>query len=166
MNTFDQIREGLGRAWSTVADGWHEISQVAAHALTRFSPKHPASELETAEEQTARAGSRWGLLPAEVRDVGEEIEVRLEVPGMEAEDFSIRVEGDVLVVSGEKHVEREDRRGHYHLMERAYGSFQRAIALPAPVDESRADASYRRGVLVIKLPKDERATPRRIPVKG
>jgi HSP20 family protein len=88
-----------------------------------------------------------------VEELGNEIIMRLEVPGMEKEDFSITVEGNALIMSGEKRYERESRDSTYHVMERAYGSFQRSIPLPRNVDADRAQASYKNGVLSIRLPK-------------
>ena len=149
MSTLEEIRSGLERAWDNVADGWRDLTERAGQALTRFTPKHPTQALESAEDQTARAGARWGLLAAEVRDVGDALEVRLEAPGMEAGDFALEVQGSSLVVRGEKRVEREEKRGHYHLMERAYGTFQRAIRLPVDVDDAKAVARYDKGVLEV-----------------
>jgi hypothetical protein len=68
---------------------------------------------------------------------------------------------DILIVRGEKKLAREETRGHYHVMERAYGQFERAIRLPAPVENDGAKASYRVGVLTIK---SQAARPSRITV--
>ena len=164
MSAFDNIREGLEKAWDNVAEGWREITERAGHALTRFNPKHGSSDV--AEAEVVRAGARWSLLAAEIRDVGDAIEVRLESPGMKEEDFTLEVQGDMLIVRGEKRAEREERQGHYYLMERAYGSFQRAIRLPAAVDDTKAKASYAKGVLRVTLPRLAGAPGRRIPVEG
>jgi HSP20 family protein len=96
------------------------------------------------------------LLAAEVRESADAVSVRLEVPGMEPERIDISIIDDILQVSGEKQAEREQTRGNYHLTERAYGRFERRFRLPAPVDSGRADASYRRGVLTLRLPKRSR----------
>jgi HSP20 family protein len=91
--------------------------------------------------------------------------VNLEVPGMEAGDFDIEVVEDLLVIRGEKRVEREDTGGgRYFLLERAYGAFERAIHLPAEVEQDRAEANYRRGVLSVSLPKRNRHWSRRVSV--
>ncbi len=67
---------------------------------------------------------------------------------------------------GEKKVQRERTRGEYHVMERAYGRFERALRLPAAVDETGAQASYKRGVLRISVPRSRPApTSRRIEVQ-
>ncbi|RMG28981.1 MAG: Hsp20/alpha crystallin family protein, partial [Gammaproteobacteria bacterium] len=105
-------------------------------------------------------------LPAEVRESDDRVEVRLEVPGMEAADFDIAVLGNALHVRGVKRVETESVQGRYHVLECAYGEFERVIPLPAEVDEARAQARYRRGVLHLRLPKLHRGPQVRIPVEG
>ncbi len=166
MSTLDHLKGGLSRAWETVSEGWRELVERAGDALTRFQPGHTRGDVETAEDRTARAGARWGLVAAEVVLGDDEVEVEMEIPGMDANDFDIQIVDDVLVVRGEKRVQRERKRGEFHVMERAYGRFERALRLPAAVDEGRAEASYTRGVLRLRIP---RTTPvaksRRIEVK-
>ena len=74
-------------------------------------------------------------------------------PGMEKDDCRIMIEGNLLCLSGEKRLERETSDSTYHVMERAYGAFQRTIPLPRNVDASKAEASCKNGVLSIRLPK-------------
>lgn len=166
MSTFNQLRDGLTRAWETVTEGWRELVDRAGDALTRFNPKHGGGELATREERIAERGARWGVLAAEVKVDDDEVEVDIEVPGMEADDFDIRVVDDVLVVHGEKKVQRERKEGQFHVMERAYGAFERAVRLPVSVDEAGAQASYKRGVLHIVLRRSQKQKARRITVKG
>ncbi len=165
MSTVQQIRQGLSRAWDSLAEGWRELRDLAGDALTRFQPKSPGGEIETAEDRIVQRASRWGLLAAEVTDSDDTVQVMLEAPGLDPDDFEIEVVDDVLVVRGEKKVSREEKRGHYHVMERAYGQFERAIRLPARVDYERAKARYRRGVLTVMLPKSEESKIRRITVE-
>jgi HSP20 family protein len=165
MSTLQQLQAGLGRAWDHLAEGWQQLRQRAANALTRFHPVRSADSLETASERALDQAARWGLLAAEVRDDGQDVVVKLEVPGMEPDDFEIFVHDDVLVVRGEKRIERSQQRGTYHVMECAYGAFERAVPLPAAVDDSKAQARYRRGVLQLRLPKRASASRRRIDVK-
>ncbi len=165
MATLQELSNGLGRVWDNVAEGWQQLSQRMGQALTRFNPsRRGKGDLETVEDQLLEQSSRWGLLTAEVFDDDDQVVVKLEAPGMDASDFDIQVVDDVLVVRGEKHIEREQTRGQYRLMECAYGSFERAVPLPAPVDEARASARYKKGVLRITLPKQETAMRRTIRV--
>lgn len=166
MSTLAQLRGGLSRAWEAVSEGWRELVERAGDALTRFQPGHPRNTLDTAEDRMTRAGSRWGVVAAEVMLGEHDVNVAIEIPGMEADDFDIQIVDDVLVVRGEKRVQREHTRGEYHIMERAYGRFERALRLPAAVDENAAKASYKRGVLRINVPRSSPvASNRRIEVK-
>jgi len=166
MSTLNQLRQGMTKAWDSLTIGWREMRELDGDALTRFQPATSRGEVETAEDRIVSRGSRWGLLAAEVADTDESIDVKLEVPGLDAGDFEIEVRNSVLVVRGEKKVSREETRGHYHLMERAYGRFERAVQLPAAVDESGAKATYRAGVLTVTLPKSRKASSRLIKVNA
>ncbi|MEQ8858683.1 MAG: Hsp20/alpha crystallin family protein [Pseudomonadales bacterium] len=166
MSTLDQIRQGFSRAWDSVAEGWREFRELAGDALTRFQPKTARGEVQTAEDRIVSRASRWGLLAAEVADDENSVQVMLEAPGLDAGDFEIEVRDDILIVRGEKKLAREETRGHYHVMERAYGYFERAIRLPAAVEDEDARANYRAGVLTISLPKSKSARPRRIAVES
>lgn len=165
MSTFDQIRHGLERAFDTLAEGWRQLHEHASDALTRFIPLAPKGPLETVNEQVARHSPRWSLLAAELEETPDQIIVQLEAPGMEPDQFDISVVEDYLVVRGEKRVHREQREGRYHLIERAYGRFERAIPLPAGVDQERTHAAYHRGVLTITMPRLRTEARRRIQVQ-
>jgi len=153
MSAWEHISQGLGEAWDSLADGWRRLFRRAGRALTRFSPGGEASGGRSGLEEASWRSAGWGLLAGEVFDDGDRVVVRLEAPGMEKDDFEVEVVGGYLVVRGEKQLARERTVGSYTLSECAYGSFERAVPLPAEVDSARASASYRRGVLRVELPK-------------
>jgi HSP20 family protein len=172
MNAWTDWKHGLEHAWDSFTEGWREMRERTSNALTRFLPSAPQSQGRSGGDAAdddlpplaLRAG--WGLLAADVYDTDDKIVVRLEAPGMRKDDFRIEVQGDQLVIEGDKRYERESREGRYHVMQCAYGSFRRAVPLPVPVVVDRAKASYADGVLRIEVPKREDARPRRIEVKG
>ena len=166
MSTLQDIKHGLARAWDGIAEGWRDFTARAGDALTRFNPIHRNDETHAREHGVSLAASRWGVLAAEVKIGDAEVEVTLECPGMDEDDFSIDVIEDVLVIRGEKRVEQQRSEGRYHVMERAYGSFERALRLPVAVDEHGGRANYRRGVLHVTLPRAQATRPRRIPVRS
>ena len=166
MNGLEQVRRGLGRAWDNVLEGWQHLREHAAGAITRFFPPQEGGEVETAEDRVALRSARWGVMAAEVEETENQVVVRLEAPGMDAEDFHLHVEEDQLVVSGEKRVERAEDRGRYHVLESAYGRFERLVPLPAEVDQNGAKARYQRGVLRVSLSKSEGSRRRRIEVES
>ena len=106
-------------------------------------------------------------LPAvDVSETGDKITVKAEIPGMEAKDIEISMVGDTLTIKGEKKAEREEKDENYHLVERSYGSFSRAMKLPAVVDSDKVEATYKNGVLTVVLPKKEEVKPKAIEIKA
>jgi len=89
----------------------------------------------------------------------------LELPGLEQENIDLRVDGDELVVEGERKMEREHEGEHFHRVERSFGRFSRRFRLPSTVDRDAVQASYRNGVLRVELPSKESARPDPIKVE-
>ena len=166
MSTLSQLRDRLSTTWESIAEGWEQLRRRASQALTRFNPVTRRQDMQTAEEQDMLRASRWGLLAADLWLDDDQVIVTLEVPGMKKEDFDVVVSDGFLVVRGTKHIRRERSEGRYYSLECAYGEFERAIALPVEVDESRAVANYRDGVLRIRLPRHPRHRTRRITVES
>ncbi len=107
------------------------------------------------------------LLPAvDVRDEDKEVVVSAELPGVEPGEVDLRVERGVLTIRGEKRYERKEEKENYVRRECGYGSFYRAVPLPSPVLEDKAAAEYKNGVLTVRLPKDEKALPRKIEISS
>lgn len=96
-------------------------------------------------------------------------EVTAELPGLTEEDIDIQLTKDILTIKGEKRAETEEEEGSFYRRERVYGSFVRSIPLPSEtVDAEKVEATFKNGVLVIKLPKiePEQRVARRISVKS
>lgn len=164
------IGRELTRAWENLSEGWRELLSRGGESLTHFSHAKEAATPESGALAPSLVTSpanfpRWSLLAGEVEETAKEIVVRVEVPGMDKSDCHISIEGNTLYVSGEKRFERETHDSTYHVMERAYGAFQRAIPLPGNVDIDQAEANYKKGVLTVRLPKTgDGGTARSIPV--
>lgn len=164
MAIFEPIRRGAEEFFDTLGEGWEWLRNRSASALTRFRGSRESRGDE--ELPAVLRGDSWAMLASDVAETDDQLIVRIEAPGLEEKDFSISVVADQLVVRGEKRFEREDRRAHYHLLESAYGAFERRFALPCAVDADRAEAKYRNGVLTIRLPRSVRSGPRRIRVRA
>lgn len=145
------IGRELSRTWENLSEGWRELLSRGSNALTHFS--FSRDDVLTHSGGGLATFPRWSLLAGEVEELEKEIVVRVEIPGMEKENFTITIEGNELFLSGEKNYVRESKDSTYYVMERAYGSFQRTIPLPRNVDADKAQASYKNGVLSIRLPK-------------
>jgi HSP20 family protein len=92
--------------------------------------------------------------------------VKAEIPGVEQKDVSVSLENQMLTIKGEKHKEKEEKDEKHHRVERSWGAFLRTIALPAGVDTEKVNATFKDGVLMIKLPKTPEAKGTTIPVKS
>lgn len=160
------VSQGIEKAWQNVQAGWRNLMDRASNALTRFLPGEDAEQDDVSSGRLRASSPDWGLLAAEIKETDNDVVVRVEAPGMEADEFDIEVQDQHLVVKGEKRISRDSDEGHYHITERAYGYFERVLPLPAGVEDSDATASYRRGVLTVCLPKHSSAVSRRIDVQG
>src|SRR5262249_29689997 len=83
------------------------------------------------------------------------IEVTAELPGVDEKDLDVTLADGVLTVRGEKKTARDeqDKDKNWHVVERRYGSFSRAIPLPFDPDPAKVEAKFDKGVLHIHLPK-------------
>ena len=151
----ERIKEDFGNTWKWLAEGWRNISAKATNALTYFSP---------AKSDESSPDMRWGLLAADVTEHDDHVVVELEAPGLAKDDIDVTVEDNRLLISGTKRFEAEHRDGAVRITERAFGSFQRVIPLPDKVTAHGAEASYKRGVLTLKVPKVAPSAERRIAV--
>ena len=123
----DQLFNRMVRAWSF---GWLEPApngQLRALHVFEHAPK------------------------VEVQENGRTYTISIELPGLDQKDVKVLVEDDVLTISGEKHVERNDEKTHYS--ERSYGSFTRAFTLPSDADRNGIEANFTRGVLTLTIAK-------------
>ena len=142
LNSLKQTGEKIGReisrTWDSLSEGWRELLSRRSDSLTKFTHH---------KEET-----------------GKDVLVRIELPGMDKDDCQIIIDGNTLYLSGEKRFERETSDSTYHVMERAYGSFQRAIPLPRSVNIEKAQASFKNGVLTVRLPKEGKEQARSLSV--
>jgi HSP20 family protein len=93
-----------------------------------------------------------------------DITIKAEIPGIEAKDFDISIDGRLLTIRGEKKQEQKEKEETYYRIESSYGYFNRTIELPTEVDPDKVDASYKRGVLKIKLQKAKEYETKRIKI--
>ena len=108
------------------------------------------------------------LVPSiDVTENEKEIDISVELPGLERKDVDISIEDDVLTIRGEKKVESEqkDDKKNVHLAERSYGVFYRVLQLPPGVEPSSIKATMANGVLKVTIPKPAKSEAKKIEVK-
>jgi HSP20 family protein len=129
----------------------------------------PAAGLSLFEDTLNRffdtsASARPWSPAVDIMENENELLLTADVPGVRMEDIEIKIEEGTLTLSGKRAFQKEAKEGGYHRLERSYGEFQRAFALPDSVDADHVAAGYENGVLRITLPKKEIAKPRTIKV--
>ena len=156
----DPLMNFIARAWESLTEGWRELLTRSSGAITRFGTADAPKAGEPAEFP------QWSLLAAETWETAQSVVIRVEIPGMNKDDLVIDIHGNVLRIRGEKRSGANQDGRRYHLMERAYGNFERGIPLPHGVDADKAEVSYRNGVVAVILPKTDAVPPRELPVSG
>ena len=100
----------------------------------------------------------------DVIDRDNEVLVRAEVPNVKKEDLEISVTGDLFTIKGKTRHEEKEEKGDYYRCEVSQGSFSRTVTLPAMVDETKAKAELKEGMLEVTLPKSEKSKKRAIKI--
>jgi HSP20 family protein len=103
----------------------------------------------------------------DIFEEGSDVVVKAELPGMKKEDLEVNFARGNLVISGEKKQEEKVEKKDYYRMERSYGAFTRSFRLPADVQGDKAKATFKDGVLMIRVPKTEEAKKKekKIPIQ-
>ena len=101
----------------------------------------------------------------DVAETDNEVVVTTELPGVERKDVKLSVEDNVLTIGGEKKQEKETKEKNYHCVERRYGTFSRSFTLPTRIQADKVKATFKDGILTMKLPKVEEAKTKEIPIE-
>jgi HSP20 family protein len=138
-------------------DPWSEMMTLreAMNRLLEDSYVHP---------QGGNTPSTANTLLLDVYEDADNVEVEASLPGLRPEDVEITVQGDVLVIKGQRKNSAERKQGNYLMREQRSGTFYRAIQLPVNVDADKSHANFEHGVLRLTLPKAASTKPRQIPI--
>lgn len=101
----------------------------------------------------------------DITETEERYQVSAEVPGVKKDDLTLEVQEGVLTLRGEKKQEREDENEKGRRLERIYGAFSRSFSLPGDADADHIDASFKDGVLTVRIPKRAEAKPAQVAIK-
>lgn len=139
------------RDLSTIQD---RVNRLFDDTLTRFKGG-----------ETERFSAGWE--PAvDIYETENEIVMKVELPGLSKENVNIELKDNILTIKGERKIEEEVKKENYHRIERSYGYFQRSFSLPSIVQQDKVKASFKDGILDIKLPKAEKAKPAQIKIES
>jgi HSP20 family protein len=110
-------------------------------------------------------GGAWN--PAlDISETPNQVVVKAELPGMDPKEIDISLRDNVLTLKGERKQEKEEKEENYHRVERSYGSFMRSFRLPAEVATDKVNATYKDGVLTVKLHKTAKSAAKKIEIKA
>lgn len=129
----------------------------------------PFGDLDLVDRRMRRLFQELGVtetrLPtSDVMETAKELIVKLDVPGFDEKQLSLEVFDHTLAVRGERSEEPDETDARLYVRERLDARFERIFVLPAEVDTSRVEASLKKGVLEVRVPKIEQVTPRKIEI--
>ncbi len=107
-----------------------------------------------AAPQPTGSGAAWAPT-IEVKEKEGKLLLTAELPGVKTEDVKVHIDGDTLVVEGERKHEKEEKREGYYHSERSYGAFYRSIPLPEGAKADQTAAQFNNGVLEVTVPIPE-----------
>jgi HSP20 family protein len=140
--SFDDLRQQINRLFDDIG---HEAWQPFRRSLFTAEPLW-------------RRGATWGAAPAvDVTESDKAYDVTVELPGMDEKNIEVKVSNGALTIKGEKQDEKEEKKKDYYLHERHFGSFERSFTMPEGVDADKIEASFKKGVLTVMLPKKPEA---------
>ena len=142
-------------------DPFKELDELQNRLSTLFG-RAPVRKDGGREEAMTLA--EWAPL-VDIIEEEKEYRIKAELPEVNKSDVKVTVQDDVLMIAGERTFEKEDTGRKYHRVERANGSFARSFTLPEDADAAKVSADFKDGVLIVHLPKSQKARPKSIEVK-
>lgn len=91
--------------------------------------------------------------------------IEIDLPGVKKEDIEVKIDNNILTVTGERNMKKEVETEDYYLLESSFGRFERSFIIPKGIDQNSIDAEYKNGRLTINLEKEESLKPKAIEVK-
>jgi HSP20 family protein len=136
-------------------DPFRELFQTS-HQLNRLFGTWPKAQ----EEMAVTA-----FPTVDIYEDTEGITLTAELPGIDPKNVELKLENNILSISGERKLEREDKRDSYHRIENWYGSFNRSFSLPSNLDAEKVKAEHKNGLLRVFVPRREETKPRQLKIK-
>ena len=146
------------------------IRRSPTRTMTVFEPFYRPFNLLEEVEAMAREifdGERSSFCTSlDVYREKDELIVKAELPGIKKKDLDISLEDDMLTIKAEKKKEKVTEDATYYISERRFGQYSRTIALPFHVDAEKISATFKKGLLEVRLPKSEEAETKHIEIKA
>lgn len=144
--------------------GWHPVESLRRAVDRLFDEfdrdfwRSPFRRSVFEIEPLWRRELGWGAAPlVDIVDKDKAYEVTAELPGIDEKNVEVKLVNGDLMIKGEKQEEKEEKKKDYYLHERHFGSFERCFHVPEGVDTDKIEASFKKGVLTVTLPKKPEA---------
>src|SRR5688572_3273643 len=141
-------------------DPFRELEEIGER-FGRVLGRMPATRDQGREALTV---ADW-MPTVDITEDSQEFLIKAEIPEVDRNDVKVTVENSVLTIQGQRKQVKEEKDRRFHRVERSYGTFVRSFALPENVAEENLRAEFKDGLLLVHLPKSEKAKPRAIEVK-
>ncbi len=143
-NPFYSLQRSINQVFDNFLDGFDFSPFGFESSMTSFRPRLDVSETDS------------------------DFRITVELPGMDEKDVEVSLVNNHLTLRGEKKAEKEDKQRDYYSLERSYGLFERTVPVPEGVDLDKVEASFRKGILTVTLPKSAefQKERKRIPIKA
>ena len=144
---------GAVQAWRPLENLRREVDRLFEN-FDRDLWRSPFSHSVFDIEPLWRRELQFTATPAvDIVEKDDAYEVTAELPRMDEKNIEVKLDNGGLTIKGEKQAEKEEKRKGYHLQERSFGSFERYFAVPEGVDADKIEASFKKGLLTVTLPK-------------
>jgi HSP20 family protein len=120
---------------------------------------------ETPKQETKKWDPKEGELIVDVYETEKELVVQAAIAGIDNDQIDISLEGDILIIKGQRENPTKDKERLYFTKECYWGSFTKEIILPRTIDASKIDARIKDGILMVRMPKAEKAKRKKISIE-
>lgn len=145
--------------------GWNDIDRMFAtmDLLRRGRLGRFLSDIDRSYDYGPEWATVEGTPRTNLYDSGDNLEIRVEVPGLAKEELNVKIQGNYLEISGTRKADAP--KGYsVHRTERGTISFSRSFTLPSEVNADKVVATIKNGILTLTMPKAEAAKPKQITI--
>lgn len=138
---------------------FNELEDISNRLNQIFA--RPVAQSESGQQMLKMAD--WAP-SVDISETDKAFVIKAEIPEVKKEDVKVTIDDGMITIQGERKMEKEEKGKKFHRIERSYGSFVRSFCLPDGVDESKAKAEFKDGMINVTLPKSEKAKSKAVEI--